>query len=321
MDTELERFKTNIDLRQFAASMGYALDPRESWRSSAAMRSGADKIIITRQPDGHYVYFSVRDDGDNGTIIDFLQKRRLMTLGNVRKALRPWICEVAERPPLPLAALRTLEKISANRAAVEAEYEKTDDNPACAYLEVTRALPDRIGTVPRFLGRVRIDARTNIIFPHYDELGLCGFEKKNRGFTGFAAGGAKGLWLSHQAERDRRLVFCESGIECLSHATLFPDDSTRYASIGGRTSTEQPKLVAWQVALLPHGEVVASMNADLDGRKLAAVVKEAFANAGRSDLAFRFEEPQTEGADWNDLLKSGHGGSPTSLPAALERDL
>lgn len=34
------------------------------------------KIIIKRDADGHIVCFSVRDDNDSGSIIDFVQKRR-----------------------------------------------------------------------------------------------------------------------------------------------------------------------------------------------------------------------------------------------------
>ena len=90
-DAELETFK-RIDLRAYAASLGYALDRRESWASSAVMRGAADdKIIVKRDGDGHYVYFSVRDDRDNGLIIDFVQKRRGLTLGALRKELRPWV--------------------------------------------------------------------------------------------------------------------------------------------------------------------------------------------------------------------------------------
>ena len=89
-DQELEAFKTLIDLRVFAADQGYALDKRESWRGSSVMRNGGgDKIVVKRDHDGHYVYFSVRDDRDNGSIIDFVQNRRRSSLGQVRQALRP----------------------------------------------------------------------------------------------------------------------------------------------------------------------------------------------------------------------------------------
>ena len=76
-ESELEVFKTKIDLRQFAISLGYRIDRRESWRGSTVLRRGADKIVVKRNRNGHYVFFSVRDDRDNGTLIDFLHGARI----------------------------------------------------------------------------------------------------------------------------------------------------------------------------------------------------------------------------------------------------
>src|ERR1700719_4099895 len=90
-DVELESFKREIDLRQFAVSLGYEMDRRESWRGSTVLRRGGDKIVIKRNGNGHYVFFSVRDDRDHGTIIDFLQRRGNRSLGGVRQGRRPWI--------------------------------------------------------------------------------------------------------------------------------------------------------------------------------------------------------------------------------------
>ena len=42
--------------------------------------SNGDKIVVNRGADGHYVYFSVRDDDDNGSIIDFVQRRDRISL-------------------------------------------------------------------------------------------------------------------------------------------------------------------------------------------------------------------------------------------------
>ena len=63
---ELDGFKREIDLREFALSLGYEIDKRESWRGSTVLRRGGDKIVVKRNSNGHYVYFSVRDDRDNG---------------------------------------------------------------------------------------------------------------------------------------------------------------------------------------------------------------------------------------------------------------
>ena len=61
-DTELEGFKIEIDLVEYAASLGFEVNRRDSWRGSAVMERGKqDKIIITRDTDGHYIYFLVKD--------------------------------------------------------------------------------------------------------------------------------------------------------------------------------------------------------------------------------------------------------------------
>jgi len=91
-DRTLIEFKTGINLVEFATSYGYVLDRRETSGNSAVMRhAGGDKIIVARAAHGHWVYFSVRDDADNGTIIDFIQHRNQgATLGHVRRELAAW---------------------------------------------------------------------------------------------------------------------------------------------------------------------------------------------------------------------------------------
>jgi len=239
---EIETFKRDIDLRQFAASLGYEMDRRDSWRGSTVMRRGADKIVVKRNRNHHYVYFSVRDDRDNGTIIDFLQRRQKLSLGAVRQALRPWI----GHPVAGLPAFPQLEPTSQDRMRVEGQYRlRMALVLRHPYLEHERGLPAAVLASRRFAGRVRMDASGNAVFPHFDQEGLCGYEIKNTGFTGFAAGGTKGLWFSHSRSDDRRLVLTESAIDALSHATLFPDaaDQTRYASLGGKLNSQQPDLV------------------------------------------------------------------------------
>jgi hypothetical protein len=102
MDDELEAFKTNINLTEFAASLGYEMDRRESSRNSVIMRhSSGDEIVVARGLDHHWIYFSVRDDSDSGSIIDFIQNRTGDSFGQIRQKLRPWVgCgRPVKRPP------------------------------------------------------------------------------------------------------------------------------------------------------------------------------------------------------------------------------
>ena len=51
---ELERFKTAINLTEYAATQGYLLDRRASSRNSVVMRHPAgDKIVVARGEDQH----------------------------------------------------------------------------------------------------------------------------------------------------------------------------------------------------------------------------------------------------------------------------
>lgn len=320
-DEELESFKRQIDLRSYAASHGYQRDERASWRGTDVMRhpTTGDKIIVkfgTKRAPDHWGYYSVRQDGDHGSIIDFAQRRLNVSLGAVRKELRPWIGE----PPVKVPAFPPAQKaIFKDRTHVEEEYAKMADALEHPYLENERSLPASLLASERFAGRIRIDARGNAIFPHFDADGLCGYEIKNIGFTGFAAGGSKGLWLSHELPDDNRLTFCESSIDALSHAALFQDNQTCYASIGGKPNPMQPELMRTAIARMQHGsEIVSAMDADADGAKLADVVRNAVALSGRDDLRFTVHEPFGF-KDWNDQLRGKQ--QPFFLPAARSSSL
>jgi hypothetical protein len=308
---ELESFK-HIDLRAYAAAQGYQLDAKESWRGSAVMRHpGGDKIIIKREASsGHYVYFSVRDNDDNGTIIDFVAQRNSLNLrirgdwAKLGKELRPWIGAA----PVPVPIFTPLAKTTKDRVLVETKYSRMQEATRHPYLEAERSLPSALLMSERFSGRIRVDVIAHVeypneIFPHFDERGLCGYEIKNRDFTGFASSGTKGLWLSHIRPDDNKIVFCESAIDALSYAVLFPHDRTRYGSIGGKPNPIQPGLIVESIVSMPRDSViVAAMDADEDGRSLVGAVRQAFEFSARSDLLFEEHEPLGF-KDWNDQLR------------------
>ena len=97
-DPELDRFKRDIHFVHYAIERyGYTRDARESSRASHVLRREAsdDKLIVRRSDDGHWTYFSVRDGRDNGTIVDFVQRRaaarsRLMCRCRGRRR-RKWV--------------------------------------------------------------------------------------------------------------------------------------------------------------------------------------------------------------------------------------
>ena len=299
---ELDRFKKEISLTEFAASRGYALDRRESSQNSAIMRhADSDKIVIARNAEtGDWIYFSIRNHQDNGTIIDFLQNRSGGTLGEIRKTLRSWTGSPLSEKQLPMFA-RKLIPIPRSRGEVIREWEQA--LPCFSLPSLTaRGIGRDILALPRFVGRVRVDERNNALFPHYDKEGLSGFEIKNRGFTGFARGGVKGLWYSKAEPTDRFLLLTESAIDALSHQALHPQENqTRFMSTGGEMNPQQPALLRGAMEKLPPEAVVLlAFDCDEGGEKLTEEVK-AIAPAGRH--LQRIVPNRQTGKDWNDELK------------------
>jgi hypothetical protein len=197
-----------------------------------------------------------------------------------------------------------MEITEKDRLKVERAYHRMRPADRHAYLEDVRMIPASLLASPRFVGRVRIDGHGNAVFPHFDAGGLSGYEMKNRDFTGFASGGEKGLWTSRSKDRDRRIVFAESAIDALSYAALFPDELTRFASIGGKMNPQQPSLVRSEFAKLPGGsEVVAAMDNDADGVQLSAMIEAAVTESRREDVIFIAHSPSLPAKDWNDVLR------------------
>ena len=317
-DTELTHFKQDINLVEYAQAQGYELDRKESSRASAVMRRGEDKIIVATDQDGHGIYFSVRDDNDHGTIIDFVQRRQAFTLGQVRRELRPWLDAL---PPssyspgvvhAPMERLPKPERTSADRSRVLAAWLRMQPATRHPYLERHRMLDAQTLADSRFADRVRIDARGNAIFPHYDRNGLCGYEAKNRQFTGFSPGGVKGLWYSSNLRTATRVVIVESAIDAMSHAQLKPDPHTAYISVGGNMNPDQPDLLrgAMEKAAARGARIVIATDLDRDGEKYVEQIK----GLAPPNAVFEREKPAV-GKDWNDQLKLVHVARDNRAPA------
>ena len=181
-----------------------------------------DKIIIAkREADQHWTYFSVRDHRDNGTVVDFVQRRDGSTLGEVRKELRAWTG--GERPAVRVDDyVRTVASAAKDRAAVQRLFAAARAATDSPYLNSRGLRPETLSAA-RFRDAFRVDARGNVLFPHRDDQGVCGFESKNHQWTSFASGGAKALWMSSSEPTDTRLVFVEGAIDALSYYQLRPD--------------------------------------------------------------------------------------------------
>ena len=175
---ELEEFKTQINLCEYAASEGFVLDRKLSSKSSAVMRHpNGDKIIVARRPNGHWTYFNVHGS-DSGTVICFVGARKSLSLGQIRRELRPWVGRAsnADRPSSP-QHVPELVPAAPDLVKVHRSWARTRPITSIDRYLPSRGIPRSILEDPVFGDQIRIDERQNCVFPHRDENGeLCGFE-------------------------------------------------------------------------------------------------------------------------------------------------
>ncbi len=298
---ELEKFQTEINLVEYAQSQGYQYITSESSCNSAILRhQNGDKIVVATDTDGHGVYFSVRDDADNGTIIDFVQNRQNVRLTGVRKELRDWLNE-ARLQPSKFRSRDQPQPISRDRLSVikaVSNFQVAEEHP---YLE-QRGIKQSILKSDRFMGTVAIDDLGNAIFPHYDRDGLTGYSMKNSNFTSFSPGGTKALWQSNQQPGDRLLVITETAIDALSYHQLFSHENskTRYIATGGTISPHQLKLISTAMAEMTKlgGSIAIATDNDKMGNKMAKTL----CDLATSKSQVERHVPQV-GKNWHEILK------------------
>jgi len=299
---ELKAFKSRINLVEYAVSCGYVIDKKESSTNSVVLRRRVDndKIIVKTDQGGHGVYFSVRNDQDNGTIIDFVKWRRGFNLGEIRKELRPWIGRVGrEHRPLRRNITKPVVVVK-DRKMVCHVWSLAQPVKSSFYLKQRGIDPETWRDV-RFYSVVREDQRRNIIFPHYDLRGLCGYEIKNRNFTGFASGGIKAVWCTANMKTAKHAVIVESAIDALSHAQLMrTNEDTAYLSIGGQLSQYQRDLIK-EIFRRRDNILSVEIGTDNDtaGHKLAVEIKAILSGGVKVKRSI-----PAKGKDWNNALRA-----------------
>jgi hypothetical protein len=257
-----------------------------------------DKIVVRLDRDGHWTYFSVRNDRDNGTIVDFVLRRRASNLAGVREELRAWAGDL--RTMFPPARVRPSTADQDGRATVRDAYARARIVANDPYLNSRGIRPETLAS-RRFAGTWRIHGHGDLLFRHRDGVGaegVCGFERKNAHFAGFSAGGRKAIWVSNSRDDDDKLVITEAVIDAFSYHQLQPDHRARYASTCGSLGDRQARHVAATIARLPRGStVVIATDGDLAGDRLAERIRLL---AGEAPTV-RHRAPL--GKDWNECLQ------------------
>ena len=255
MDTELNNFM-QLNFITLAGELGFVRDDRESSGRSHVLRSGGgDKLAVKERADGSWCYFNVHDNTDRGCIVNLVQRCLGGNLGHVRK----WLRETAgiantSSPQYPVVDLP--QASDSSRPTVD-HYKKAlavwkaaqwESEPT--YL-LHRGLAPATLNDPRFRDCWRVNKRGTVLFPHFDRLGMCGYEYRSDGFKGFGRDVHKGLWFSKNVNAAAEIVVTESQIDALSHFQLY-GGSQGYVSHNGSLGGLQVDLMA-SVFVKAHG--------------------------------------------------------------------
>ncbi|MGI4741301.1 MAG: toprim domain-containing protein [Janthinobacterium lividum] len=291
---ELDRFKRDIDLVDYAQRQGYEIKKESRRGDWHHLVKDEEHVIVTRKGD-HQVYLNTGDDRDAGSIIDFAKTRggagHGLSLGQVRQQLREYLdgspapARVYATPP-DAARLSSLPVGDPAQEQAAAEERKTrlisevlgvkKELTDRTYLH-SRGLEDSTIDSPAFQGRIftaQQNEHKNTAFPLYNEQGLASVEQKNEHYKSLLPLPKNGIWVSHPTEgKDTpvaRLVVSESAIDSLSHFQLKHGQDPRntlYVDTSGTPTEAQVALIQRVIDKQAPQEVVLANDRDAGGRQ------------------------------------------------------
>ena len=258
--TEIEFFKTQ-PFTDIASALGYKPDRSESSGASTVLRHGDGDKVVVKLNDGkhgkHWVYFSVVDRTDHGSIIDFVQRRTGGTLGDVRKTIREATGHNGTNPKVPFPTAQNPGKDlpppstpttdpDGFRKKSLAVWNAATWNPAHPYL-LDRGLDRATLADPLFADTFRQDTHGNVVFPNYDRGGMCGYERRGPVTKKFGRDVKKGLWLTPNLKTASVIFITESAIDAMSHFRLYASQYANaycaYCAMGGSIGSRQRDLM------------------------------------------------------------------------------
>lgn len=311
---ELKRFKQEINLAEFIAKDGYYVDKKKSTKNCIVLKNNSEKLLVgVDKITGHYFYTNLNNPQDKGTIIDYIQNRKNLSLGEVRQTLREYTstAHLSINTKIP-TFIQPIEKSTQNITAIVESFNTVKTN---LYLE-QRGISKETLNSNRFAGTILTDNMGNTIFPHRDKDGYCGYEIRAENTKLFCSGGTKGLWVSKCYKEDKSLIFLESQIDALSHYQIHKDPYARYITTGGSLSAKQKELI--QAAIDKSSKIVERIiiatDNDTAGRKLDKQIRELVPSD--IQIKIRSELPPNGAKDWNEALKS----QKKSIDRDIERD-
>lgn len=311
-EAEIEKFKMQINLIEFAERHGFEIDFEKCTTGSVhhaknvVMKGGGDTILVSKDSaSGVWLYWdTARDTATHskvgGDIVDFVQWQKpelSRNIGKVRVVLREYMG--TNHAPITQSHTKKASP-QKNFEYVRKFLDERQHAQTSSYLE-GRGISKETLNNPLFSRRILKGFEGAVIFPHHNESGACGYEVRSDTIRLFTDKGVKGLWYSQIPVQVGKIVFTESSIEALSHFQLHQPKNTAYFSAGGNWNVETVgRLIEKVMHKYAGAEIVAAYNNDRGGHTQADKLE---IHAHAVNRSVKREFPPLAGQDWNDLVR------------------
>jgi len=325
---DLNDIKRNVLITEYAVHKGFVWNKKKSWSYGDVLDRGDQQIIVITGDAGFQVFFTrgvqiyskSRDVKNNcGTIIDFALYHCGLAFSDLIKEFSPWL-GFKNRPKLdPTTFPKKSKKASFDQTKIVKEYAAleiiTKESKVLKFL-ATRSIPENIVFHDRFHQNLRTNDFGNIIFPHFfnkeivgfesgfDSKSIVGWEAKNHNFTGSPLSSTKSVWFTARFPNDKRILFAETGIDTMSFFTIFPEyleDTFAFATSGAWCKEMTGPMIRKVIETFPGHQIISGFDNDSAGDAFHNELVNIYKSIRSDDKIVR-KKPTHK--DWNDDLRS-----------------
>ena len=342
LKSDLEAVKKSVNLIQHVSAMGYCLNKVKSSRTWAVMEKEGDKLLIKNSPNqqGHWVYKSLVDNRDKGSIVDLMLNR-----GHSYEDIRGLRSVHLDKGVLEVQKSLggELQDLSAQKELAGEELKKYS-YATSHYLEArgisksTYASYQGHSLGAGFEEVLDGDSKKSpkAVFGLYQNIGsqgngtLCStiayqFGKTESGEAEskqyFQKGLSRGLVVLNNPEvKVEKIIVTESPIDALSYKQIHQEkDSTMYlATCGSLTSSIKKDLGnVFEEAKANQQEVVLAFDKDKEGQKMQSAVHRIAEEKG---VVTKSVFPEI-GKDWSETLLLKNSAEEQARLRQFQKDL
>jgi len=279
---ELNRFKRDINLAEYAQSFGYTVDKNKSTKVSPVLKKDGDTLIVGQDSrDGHYIYFNANNDNDEGSIIDFLKNRTGETLGHIRKRLRKWLG--MEHPQIERVEVKaaSLDEIELGMAKDKALAFWQSIKEQTLFMGELRAIPNKYLMNSEASKDIKFDGEQWYFALRDSQNEICGVEVRNKEGRNARVGDGhkKGIFIvgGQAPDNCKKIIITESTIDAKSAEVIAGSGnywSHTFVSIGGNAGIIAKTALKELCDRLPNAEIIIATDNDTAGEKHSEKIKD-----------------------------------------------